>query len=89
MAHRKPRLPCTPEEVRKLLEREDTTRTEELRALVGALLVIADRLERAEFVALETSKVTSRMLDILLKQHGTLLLDLTDPQIKIEGDNNG
>jgi hypothetical protein len=89
MAHRKPRVPRTTAEVCKLLEREDVTAIEQHRALVGAILVCAERLHRAELVQHETGKVVSRMLDILLKQHGTLLLDLTDPQVQIRSNDNG
>lgn len=84
MAHRKPKVPTTAKEVVRLLERPDVTAQEQHAALVGAILVCADAFAAGVSVQKETSTVTSKMLDILLKQHGTLLLDLTDPPVEVK-----
>ncbi len=54
MSRRKtPKVPTTPSGVRRELERQEVTRAHEMRAVVGAILLLADRFE-AWALALDT-----------------------------------
>lgn len=78
MTARKPRVPRTLDQLVALAEKDDCTPAELERLRIGAVLLLADEIRSLRAAMGEVAGNTAKCLEIVLKQHGRLLLDATD-----------